>query len=141
MPPTAVQLSYRLGGADGVAVETRKWEWALHELGFSVRRVAGEFDDETRADDVTLPFLAIDPPDDTLPAPDDLAATLAGVDLVIVENLCSLPINPDAASLAASVLDAHDGRVVFHHHDLPWQRAGLPTPPNVPPAPTRTRCT
>jgi glycosyltransferase involved in cell wall biosynthesis len=31
------------------------------------------------------------------------------------------------------VLDAHDGRVVFHHHDLPWQRAGLPTPANVPP--------
>ena len=133
MPPTAVQLSYRLGGADGVAVETRKWEWALHELGFSVRRVAGEFDDATRADDVTLPFLAIEPPDDTAPAPDQLAASLAGVDLVIVENLCSLPINPDAAALAASVLDAHDGRVVFHHHDLPWQRAGLPTPPNVPP--------
>jgi hypothetical protein len=37
MPPTAVQLSYRLGGADGVAVEARKWEWALRELGFEVR--------------------------------------------------------------------------------------------------------
>ena len=48
MPPIAVQLSYRLGGADGVAVEARKWEWALHELGFSVRRVAGELDDEAR---------------------------------------------------------------------------------------------
>jgi glycosyltransferase involved in cell wall biosynthesis len=133
MPPTAVQLSYRLGGADGVAVEARKWEWALHELGFSVRRVAGEHDDERRADDITLPFLAIDPPDGTAPAPDELAGALAGADLVIVENLCSLPINPDASGLAATVLDAHDGRVAFHHHDLPWQRAGLPTPPNVPP--------
>jgi glycosyltransferase involved in cell wall biosynthesis len=133
MPPTAVQLSYRLGGADGVAVEARKWEWALQELGFSVRRVAGELDDEPRSDDVPLPFLAIDPPDDTTPAPDELAEAVAGADLVIVENLCSLPINPDAASLTATVLDAHEGRVVFHHHDLPWQRAGLPTPPNVPP--------
>jgi mannosylglucosylglycerate synthase len=133
MPPTAVQLSYRLGGADGVAVEARKWEWALRELGFDVRRVAGELDDAPRADDVILPFLAIDPDDDSTPAPEELSAAVAGVDLVIVENLCSLPINPDAASLAATVLDAHDGRVVFHHHDLPWQRAGLPTPSNVPP--------
>src|SRR5690242_7964678 len=130
MPPVAVQLSYRLGGADGVAVEARKWEWALRDLGFWVRRVAGELDDEPRVDDVALPFLAIDPPDDTASAPDELAATLAGTDLVVVENLCSLPINPDASALAAAVLDGHEGRVVFHHHDLPWQRAGLPTPPN-----------
>jgi glycosyltransferase involved in cell wall biosynthesis len=133
MPPVAVQLSYRLGGADGVAVEARKWEWALRELGFSVRRVAGQLDDEGRHDDVTLPFLAIDPPAEVPSAPDDLAAALTGADLVIVENLCSLPINPDASGLATSVLDGHDGRVVFHHHDLPWQRAGLPTPDNVPP--------
>jgi mannosylglucosylglycerate synthase len=133
MPPNAVQLSYRLGGADGVAVEARKWEWALGELGFAVRRVAGEIDDEGRDDDVTLPFLAIDPPDDAVSEPDGLAAAIAGADLVVVENLCSLPINPDASGLAASVLAAREGRVVFHHHDLPWQRAGLPTPPNVPP--------
>jgi len=133
VPPVAVQLSYRLGGADGVAVEARKWEWALRELGFAVRRVAGELDDDVRSDDLALPFLAIEPPDDTPPVPDQLAAALAGADLVIVENLCSLPINPDAAGLAARVLDAHVGRVVFHHHDLPWQRAGLPTPANVPP--------
>jgi glycosyltransferase involved in cell wall biosynthesis len=132
MAPTAVQLSYRLGGADGVAVEARKWEWALRELGFDVRRVAGELDDTARADDVALPFLAIDAPDDVTSSPDELATALAGADLVVVENLCSLPINPDAAALAATVLDGHEGRVVFHHHDLPWQRAGLPTPPNVP---------
>jgi len=133
MPPVAVQLSYRLGGADGVAVEARKWEWALGELGFSVRRVAGELDDAVRADDIALPFLAIDPPDSTVVAPDELADALRGADLVIVENLCSLPINPEASALASEVLDAHEGRVVFHHHDLPWQRAGLPTPPNIPP--------
>jgi glycosyltransferase involved in cell wall biosynthesis len=133
MSPVAVQLSYRLGGADGVAVEARKWEWALNELGFTVRRVAGELDDGPRPDDVALPFLAIDPPDDASPAPDALAAAVAGADLVIVENLCSLPINSDASELAADVLDRHRGRVVFHHHDLPWQRAGLPTPPNIPP--------
>jgi glycosyltransferase involved in cell wall biosynthesis len=133
MSPVAVQLSYRLGGADGVAVEARKWEWALRELGFHVRRVGGELDDATRADDVTLPFLAIDPPEAIEASADALAAALEGAELVVVENLCSLPINPDASALAATVLEQHEGRVVFHHHDLPWQRAGLPTPANVPP--------
>jgi glycosyltransferase involved in cell wall biosynthesis len=131
--PVAVQLSYRLGGADGVAVEARKWEWALHELGFDVRRVAGELDDGLRPDDAWIPSLAIDPVDDRPPEPEVLAASIAGADLVVVENLCSLPINPDAAAMAAAVLAEHDGRVVFHHHDLPWQRAGLPTPPGIPP--------
>ncbi len=126
-------LSYRLGGADGVAVEARKWEWALHELGFDVRRVAGEFDDGLRTDDAWLPFLAIDPVEGSEPDPGALVAALAGVDLVIVENLCSLPINPDASTLAAGVLGAHDGSVTFHHHDLPWQRAGLFAPPDIPP--------
>src|SRR3954447_6908340 len=129
----AVQLSYRLGGADGVAVEARKWEWALGELGFSVRRVAGELDDEPKPDDIALPFLAIEPPEGTRASTTALADAIAGAELVIVENLCSLPINPDASSFAATVLDAHKGRVVFHHHALPWQRAGLPTPRNVPP--------
>jgi glycosyltransferase involved in cell wall biosynthesis len=114
-------------------VEARKWEWALHELGFAVRRVAGELDDGLRSDDTCIPSLAIEPVEEALPEPDTLAAALAGADLVVVENLCSLPINPDASAMAATVLSEHDGRVVFHHHDLPWQRAGLPTPPGIPP--------
>ena len=91
MPPVAVQLSYRLGGNDGVAVEARKWEWALQELGFTVRRVAGEIDDASRPDDHELPFLEIDPTDDVVLSPDELTVAIAGADLVIVENLCSLP--------------------------------------------------
>ena len=79
-----------------------------------------------RPDDIGLPFLAIDAARRSTPATRrELADAIAGADLVIVENLCSLPINPDASSLAATVLAAHEGRVVFHHHDLPWQRAGL----------------
>jgi glycosyltransferase involved in cell wall biosynthesis len=133
MSPVAVQLSYRLGGTDGVAVEARKWEWALHELGFRVRRVAGELDDGLRPDDTWISSLAIDPIGGGASESDALAAALAGAHLVIVENLCSLPINPDAATLAAGVLDQHPGRVVFHHHDLPWQRAGLSAPKGIPP--------
>src|SRR6266511_2899576 len=61
MARQAVVLSYRLGGTDGVSVEARKWEWALGELGFTTRRVAGELCGAPSPDDVALPGLAIDP--------------------------------------------------------------------------------
>src|SRR5438552_13870942 len=137
--PVAVQLSYRLGGADGVSVETRKWEWALGQLGFSVRRVAGEFDDGLRPDDVWLPFLAIDPVPGTGVDESALDAAIAGADLVIVENLCSLPLNVCAARTVARALPRCRARVLFHHHDLPWERPHLvhlgdefpPSPPDA----------
>jgi glycosyltransferase involved in cell wall biosynthesis len=133
MDPIAVQVSFRLGGADGVAVEARKWEWALSELGFRVRRIAGELDDGPRPDDACIPSLAIDPVEGARSRPDALRAAIAGAQLVIIENLCSLPLNPDASIIAAQVLGEHDGPVVFHHHDLPWQRPGLFTPDGIPP--------
>jgi glycosyltransferase involved in cell wall biosynthesis len=123
--PTAVFCSFRLGGADGVSVETKKWEWAIRELGFTSRRVAGDFADGLRPDDTWLPFLEIDPLPGTRAEPDALSAALAGADLVLVENLCSLPLNEDAATVTAEVLAGHDGRVLFHHHDLPWERPDL----------------
>lgn len=123
--PTAVFCSFRLGGADGVSVETRKWDWAIRELGFTTRRVAGDFADGLRPDDTWLPFLEIDPPPGARPEPEALGATLAGADLVVVENLCSLPLNETASAVTADVLARHDGRVLFHHHDLPWERPHL----------------
>ena len=63
MARTAVLLSYRLGGTDGVSVEAAKWEWALRTLGFTTRRVAGHLCDEPRPDDVAVPGIAIDAPD------------------------------------------------------------------------------
>jgi len=123
--PTAVFCSFRLGGADGVSVETKKWEWALRELGFTTRRVAGDFADGLRPDDTWLPFLEINPLPGTRDEPDALSAALAGADLVVVENLCSLPLNANAAAVAAEVLAGHNGRVLFHHHDLPWERPDL----------------
>ena len=122
--PEAVVVSYRLGGADGVAVESAKWEWALRELGFTVRRVAGEFE-SLRPDDTWLPFLAIDPVPGARVDSGALAAAIAGADLVVVENLCSLPLNVDAATATRDVLDAQHGRVCFHHHDFAWERPHL----------------
>jgi glycosyltransferase involved in cell wall biosynthesis len=121
--PEAVVVSFRLGGSDGVAVEARKWAWALGELGFHVRRLAGAIEDDGLADDTVLPGLAID----ASTGIDDAAVTAAldGADLVIVDNLCSLPLNVDAARSVAGVVAGHHGRVLFRHHDLPWQRRHL----------------
>jgi glycosyltransferase involved in cell wall biosynthesis len=111
-----VVVSFRLGGTDGVAIESTKWTAALTSLGHRVRTVAGEGDA-----DVILPSLAIDAPTST--SVRELVDALDGADLVIVENLVSLPLNLDARDALYQVLD---GRLaLFHHHDLPWQRPHL----------------
>jgi glycosyltransferase involved in cell wall biosynthesis len=131
--PEAVFVSFRLGGADGVGVEAAKWEWALRELGFTTRRVAGELEGTARPDDTWLAFLAIDPVPGARIDPGALAAAIAGADLVVVENLCSLPLNVEAATVARDVLEAHRGRVLFHHHDFAWERPHLTAVEGFPP--------
>ena len=123
--PEAVFVSYRLGGADGVGVEADKWDWALRELGFTTRRVGGELEGTSRPDDTWLAFLAIDPVPGAQVDAGALAAALAGADVVVVENLCSLPLNLEAATVTKDVLAAHRGRVCFHHHDFAWERPHL----------------
>ena len=132
MTPTAALLSYRLGGTDGVSVEAAKWEWALRVLGFSTRRIAGEICDPPRRDDAVLPGFAIDAPEGGADA-HRLSDVLGGADLVVVENLCSLPLNAPASFAASDALDRHRGGVVFHHHDLPWQRARFTGVRGLPP--------
>jgi len=114
--PNAAIVSYRLGGPDGVSIEAAKWRWALGELGFSVSTVAGEGTVDHR-----VAGLAID--DVSAPDRAALESALAAADVVVVENICSLPLN-EAAS--AAVAQACRGRAsLLHHHDLPWQRAHL----------------
>jgi mannosylglucosylglycerate synthase len=110
-------------------VEARKWAWALGELGFEMRRVAGAIEDAGEPGDIVLPGLAISAADGApIGAEIDeasVAAALDGADLVIVDNLCSLPLNVEAANVVARVAGHHRGRVVYRHHDLPWQRRHL----------------
>ena len=123
---TACLVSFRLGGGDGVSVEAAKWAIALGTLGWDVRTVAG-----SGPVDTLLPGLAIDAPEP--PTRAEVLDALAEADLVIVENLCSLPLNPPAAALVASVCAGRPA--LLHHHDLPWQRprlAHLPPPPDDP---------
>lgn len=68
------------------------------------------------------------------PSEDAVVRAFEGADLVVVENLCSLPLNPAAADVVASVLRGRPA--VMRHHDLPWQHARFASfpPPQDDPA-------
>ncbi len=110
---TAAFLSFRFGPTDGVSVVARHWMDELRGFGFEVVTVAGEGDV-----DRTVPGLEIgatEPPDAV-----ELSDALADADLVVVENLCTIPLNVPAALVAAKVLEGRP--VIQHHHDPPWHR-------------------
>jgi glycosyltransferase involved in cell wall biosynthesis len=109
----AAILSYRLGMADGVSVTAAQWATALRRLGMHVTTVAGA----GRAN-VLVEGLAIDAV--RPPSRRRLDAVLGAADLVVVDNVCSLPMNPAVGDAVAAYLA---GRVaVLRHHDLPWER-------------------
>lgn len=99
-----------------MAVEAAKWRRALGELGFATYTVAG-----SGPVDVTVPGLAIGA--DGPPGTREVAEALAGADLVIVENLLSLPLNQPAWDAVAATLVGR--AAILHHHDLAWQRAAF----------------
>jgi glycosyltransferase involved in cell wall biosynthesis len=114
--PTAAVVSYRLGRTDGVSVEATKWIGALRRLGYEVFTVAGDGDA-----DAIYPGLAFDALDDVNPPSlAELRAVFAPADIVIAENICSLPMNPRAGRAVADALRGR--RAVMRHHDVPWQR-------------------
>ena len=111
---TACVVSFRLGGDDGVAVEAAKWAAALGRLGWDVRTVAG-----AGPVDVLLPGLAMHAPE--APSRAEVEAALAQADLVVVENLCSLPLNP-GADAATGGRDGGGRRVDPHRPPPPRPR-------------------
>jgi glycosyltransferase involved in cell wall biosynthesis len=122
--PTVALASFRLGRHDGVSVVAASWARVLGDLGWAVRTVAGD-----GPVDVLVPGLelgATRPPD-----PATVQAALAGADLVVVENLCTIPLNLPAAR---AVADALRGRpAILHHHDPAWQRPALAHLTELPP--------
>ena len=109
-------VSFRLGGTDGVSIEAQKWIDAFRALGHDARTVAGE-----GVADVVLKGLAMDAT--SAPTFDELTEALSDCDLVVVENLASLPLNVAARDVLYEVL--HGRRALFRHHDLAWQRPHL----------------
>jgi glycosyltransferase involved in cell wall biosynthesis len=128
MPPfrSLAVVSYRLGGRDGVSVEAAKWAWAARKVGLEVLTIAGE-----GTADRLVPGLAWGHPGG--PSAGELRQAFSGIDVVVVENLCSLPLNPCAGAAVAAALRGRPA--ILRHHDLSWQRpqlAHLGPPPHDP---------
>jgi len=112
-------VSYRLGGHDGVSVEAAKWAWAFGRLGYSVMTVAGS----GNADHL-VPGLAMDSQvPDVAALRSELDDALSSADLVLVENICSLPLNPVAGQVLTDTLKARPA--ILRHHDLALERPHL----------------
>lgn len=121
---TVAFISFRLGRHDGVSVVAASWRRAFEELGWATTTVAGE-----GPVDHLLPGLAIGAP--TIPTEAEVASSLADADLVVVENLCTIPLNLPAARLVARVLAGRPA--ILHHHDPPWQRPAMAHVTELPP--------
>jgi len=86
----------------------------MEQIGFDTVTVAGEGPVDRTVSG--LEIAATGPPDR-----DQLHRALADADLVVVENLCSIPLNLPAARATAALLRGRPA--ILHHHDPPWQRA------------------
>jgi glycosyltransferase involved in cell wall biosynthesis len=122
-PERVAVVSYRLGGTDGVSVEAAKWSDAFRALGAQVTTVAG-----SGSADRLVTGLAAD-----ADGPVDVASlrvAINGADLVVVENCCSLPLNPNVSRALAELLAGRPA--ILHHHDLAWQRRQFTAPASPP---------
>ncbi len=111
--PLVACVSFRLGRPDGVSVVADAWLGAFRRLGWDTRTVAGD-----GPVDVVVPGLALDT--DVVPSVAELDAAFAGADVVLVENLLTIPLRLDASAVVAEVLRGRPA--LLHHHDPPWQR-------------------
>lgn len=116
MSPVAAFLSFRFSPTDGVSVVARTWMRSFRRLGFEVVTVSGATGSDRVVEGLGLTPTGRDP--EALVA--DLESALAGVDLVVVENLLTIPMNLEASRAAARVLAGR--RTLVHHHDPPWHR-------------------
>jgi glycosyltransferase involved in cell wall biosynthesis len=122
--PTVALVSFRLGRHDGVSVVAATWARVLAELGWTPHTVAGD-----GPVDRLVPGLELGAPD--APDPAAVSDALADADLVVVENLCTIPLNLPAARAVAGALRGRPA--VLHHHDPAWQRPALAHLTELPP--------
>lgn len=107
-------VSFRLGQTDGVSVVAKTWQTAFEHMGYQTLTVAGE-----GPVDRLVPGLEIGA--ELEPARHEFEAAVSDCDLVVVENLLTIPMNLRASRIVGSVLAGRP--TILHHHDPPWQRS------------------
>jgi glycosyltransferase involved in cell wall biosynthesis len=121
---TCAIVSFRLGLTDGVSIVAQTWVDALRSFGFDVVTVAGE-----GPVDRIVSGLRMDGTDP--PSTGEVERALRDADLVVVENLCTIPINLPAARIVARVLRGRPA--ILHHYDPAWQRERFASITELPP--------
>lgn len=116
--PTCAIISFRLGGIDGVSKVADIYREIFDNLGFDTYTIAGSNQATRKTEDIEISGLDIE--DENPPDRAELEAALAPADLVVVENLCTIPLNLPVSLLVADVLKGRPA--IMHHHDPPWQR-------------------
>ncbi len=118
----AIFVSFRFGQLDGVSIEAAKWQQVFRQAGYHVYQISGS---PTVGDvsSVCLPWLSMGA-GDNVPrnAGRILRAHMEGADVIVVENLLSIPLNIPAARALHWALEGCPSFICLRHHDLPWQR-------------------
>ena len=156
MVPMVIAIChFRYGMLDGVSLEMEKWKRALEDLGHKVEVVAGE---DPTGEAVVIPELSLSWAEEVRRnafeelshyTPADLMAEIErlarlveersreflsreGVELLIVENLWSLPVNLPASLGILRAVESLGLPVIAHHHDFWWERdVYSPTCPEI----------
>lgn len=113
-------VSFRFGATDGVSVVARTWMDAFAAMGAEVVTVSGGPTEATPYPNRAVVGLGLDddlPADGIEPA---LRDSLDDVDLTVVENVLTIPMNLAASRATLAVLAGRPALV--HHHDPPWHR-------------------
>ena len=138
----------RIGGIDGVALETEKWVAVLRQFGHEVHILTGELEAEL-SDAAVLPELAFSHPatireqDDAFFVQDaderELMARLRrnadhierqvlrwkdtiGIDLLITQNATTLPCHLTMGMALKRVIERTGIPTIAHDHDFHWER-------------------
>jgi len=140
-------VSTRLNGTDGVSLETRKWAQVLQRLGHPVYYFAGECDQPKEISFVvpeahflhpdvqkiaTISYRSNKRPRESTQQIHELRGHLKAqlyefiqkfdIELLIVENAISIPVNVPLGLALAELIAETNMPVIGHHHDFFWER-------------------
>ena len=140
-------ISTRFDHTDGVSLETRKWAYVLQGLGHSVYYFAGQCDQPQEVSFVVpeahflypdvqaianISYKSIKRPPEITQHIHELRSHLKDrlydfirkydVELLIIENALSIPMNIPLGLALAELIAETDMPAIGHHHDFFWER-------------------